>query len=234
MPVSGQTPSDGVASEIKGHSPQSEEKRKEEGMKRLALSAMLGIAMVATAAAQSGSGSTSSTGSGSSTSGSSSTSSQDQSSTSGAYGNTSASAKTDNKSGKKADITGCISSQGGSYYLVDKKHPSGVQLLSSEDLSAHVGHKVQVKGSWEAATGSSASSAGPSSSASSTNPSGSASASGSTSAPDTSASAGTSGTSSGSASSLPQSDQGANQAIRVSEIKMKSDKCEAGNNTNPK
>jgi hypothetical protein len=211
-------------------------------MKRLALSAMLGIAMVATAAAQAGSaGSTTSGGSSSSGSMSGSSSTQDQSSTpstssSSTSGNMSASSKDHNDSGKKAKMTGCISSQGGSYYLVDKKHPNGVQLLSNEDLSAHVGHKVEVKGNWESASASSASSPSssassstPSSSASSTSPSTSASASGSTSDASNPASAG-----SGSASSLPQSDVGAGKAIRVSEVKMKSDTCEGGNkSSNP-
>src|SRR6185369_3221498 len=76
---------------------------------------------------------------------------------------------TNKKADKEAKLTGCVEKQGSNYALVDKKHPNGVQLLTSEDLSAHVGHKVQVKGTWEAASNAS--------SASSMSPSGSSSAS---------------------------------------------------------
>lgn len=182
-------------------------------MKRVALSALLSVAMVAAAAAQTSTGSTPS---GSSSQNPSSTPSTSSDQSTGATSSTApASTSAENKSaenksesGKKAKLTGCVQSQGGGYALVDKKYPNGVQLLSSEDLSAHVGHKVEVKGTWEAAS--------------------SASASGS------SASGSSAGTGSSSASSLPQSDAGANQAVRVSEIKMKSDKCENASGSTPK
>jgi hypothetical protein len=96
--------------------------------------------------------------------------------------------------GKSAKLKGCLSQSNGMFMLSDKDHPSGVQLdPGTQDLSAHVGHKIEVKGTWENAPASSAS-ATPSSST----VGGSTSASGSTAgspssatAPGTSASAGT-------------------------------------------
>ena len=43
-------------------------------------------------------------------------------------------------------MTGCIGEKDGKYMLMDKKHPDGVELMSSEDLKPHVGHKVTVTG----------------------------------------------------------------------------------------
>jgi hypothetical protein len=52
-------------------------------------------------------------------------------------------------------IKGCVQSEGGQYMLQTKK---GKDIaLSGQDVSAHVGHEVAVKGSWE--SGSSMSSA---------------------------------------------------------------------------
>lgn len=48
--------------------------------------------------------------------------------------------------GKKMTMTGCVSEKDGKYMLTDKKHPEGVELMSSEDLKPHVGHKVSVNG----------------------------------------------------------------------------------------
>ncbi len=48
--------------------------------------------------------------------------------------------------GKKMSMTGCIMEKDGKYMMMDKKHPDGVMLMSSEDLKPHVGHKVKVKG----------------------------------------------------------------------------------------
>ena len=156
---------------------------------------------------------------------------------------TSTSSDMKDHSGKKAKMTGCVQSQGSGYALVDKKHPNGVQLLTSEDLSAHVGHKVEVKGTWEAGSMSSAANTTASTSGTTSqdtsNPATAgtgASASSSTSSTPMSESnpASTSGAgSSSNASSLPQSDQSTSgQAIRVTEVKMKSDKCDmtSGNN----
>jgi hypothetical protein len=220
-------------------------------MKKVALSALLSFGMVVAAAAQTGATSPSSSSTDQNTS-STSTSSTGQSTSSTsttsndqgdfARGTTAPVSKDAAKadSVKKANLTGCVQSQGSGYALVDKKHPNGVQLLTSEDLSAHVGHKVQVKGTWEAA-GNTANAATPE------NPQGvstSNTGAGATSAkhsepeknPYSTPVGNNSGTAdmtpvggnsgSSNASALPQSDQSANQAIRVSEVKMKSDKCE--------
>ena len=47
---------------------------------------------------------------------------------------------------KQTTMTGCVSEKDGTYMLTDKKHPNGVELMSSEDLKPHVGHKVSVTG----------------------------------------------------------------------------------------
>src|SRR5450631_522310 len=52
---------------------------------------------------------------------------------------------------KKMTMTGCVSEKGGKYMLTDKKHPDGLELMSSEDLKPHVGHKVSVTGMMESA-----------------------------------------------------------------------------------
>jgi hypothetical protein len=49
-------------------------------------------------------------------------------------------------SGKTKTMTGCVQEKDGKYWLMDKKHPNGVELMSSEDMKAHVGHKVTVSG----------------------------------------------------------------------------------------
>ena len=48
--------------------------------------------------------------------------------------------------GKKMTLTGCLSEKDGKYMLTDKKHSDGVELMSTEDLKAHIGHKVSVTG----------------------------------------------------------------------------------------
>ena len=67
-----------------------------------------------------------------------------------------------NKGEKK--IRGCVQSQGGQYVLETKKGPVA---LTGQDVSAHVGHEVTVKGTWENMGGSS--SAGSATSSSSGN-----------------------------------------------------------------
>jgi hypothetical protein len=66
------------------------------------------------------------------------------------------------KSEKK--LKGCVQSQGGQYVLETKKGKA--VALSGQDVSAHVGHEVAVKGSWEkgGSSGMSQSSAGTASS----------------------------------------------------------------------
>ena len=48
--------------------------------------------------------------------------------------------------GDTKTMTGCVKEREGRYWLVDKKHPIGVALNSSEDLKAHEGHKISVTG----------------------------------------------------------------------------------------
>jgi hypothetical protein len=48
--------------------------------------------------------------------------------------------------GKQMTMTGCVAEKDGKYVLKNKKHPDGVELMSSDDLKPHVGHKVSVTG----------------------------------------------------------------------------------------
>ena len=63
----------------------------------------------------------------------------------GQAGQTNSSAAPSEKSDKK--LRGCIQSQGGKYVLESKKGKA--TPLTGQDVSAHVGHEVSVKGSWE-------------------------------------------------------------------------------------
>ncbi len=47
---------------------------------------------------------------------------------------------------KSMTMTGCVAEKDGKYMLMDKKHPDGVEMMSSEDMKPHVGHKVTVTG----------------------------------------------------------------------------------------
>ena len=51
-----------------------------------------------------------------------------------------------NSMGEKK-VKGCVQSQGGQYMLETKK--GKMVSLTGQDLSAHVGHEVEVKGTWE-------------------------------------------------------------------------------------
>jgi hypothetical protein len=51
-----------------------------------------------------------------------------------------------NSMGEKK-IKGCVQSQGGQYMLETKKGKT--VALAGQDVSAHVGHEVEVKGTWE-------------------------------------------------------------------------------------
>jgi hypothetical protein len=56
---------------------------------------------------------------------------------------------TGNTSNQKSEkkLKGCVQSQGGQYVLETKK---GKEVpLTGQDVSAHVGHEVAVKGTWE-------------------------------------------------------------------------------------
>ncbi len=57
--------------------------------------------------------------------------------------------KSDKMMGKKMSAVGCIAEKDGNYMLMNKKHPDGIMLMSSEDLKPHVGHKVKVTGMME-------------------------------------------------------------------------------------
>ena len=48
--------------------------------------------------------------------------------------------------GKKMSATGCVAEKDGKYMLMNKQHPDGISLMSSEDLQPHVGHKVKLTG----------------------------------------------------------------------------------------
>jgi hypothetical protein len=58
------------------------------------------------------------------------------------------------KSEKK--LKGCVQSEGGQYVLQTKK---GNVNLTGQDVSAHAGHEVAVKGTWESGGGSNSSAA---------------------------------------------------------------------------
>ena len=109
-----------------------------------------------------------------------------------------------NSSGKEKSIRGCIVKQGSDFYLQNAKGDHKlIKLNSTEDLSAHVGHEVKVRGT-ESAASASASTSGSSQTASNSS-------------------------ASGSASGMPQSDvNGANvsdKELTVSKIDMVSDTC---------
>jgi len=56
-------------------------------------------------------------------------------------------ATTQNQANAEHTIKGCVQSQGGSYMLETKK---GKEVaLTGADVSAHVGHEVALKGTWE-------------------------------------------------------------------------------------
>jgi len=62
--------------------------------------------------------------------------------------------QTPEKSEKK--LKGCVQSEGGQYVLQTKK---GNVALTGQDVSAHAGHEVAVKGMWESGGGSNSSAA---------------------------------------------------------------------------
>jgi Protein of unknown function (DUF5818) len=67
--------------------------------------------------------------------------------------NTTPTAQTDqntanqNEKGGEHKLKGCVQSQGGQYALETKKGKT--VALAGQDVSAHVGHEVSVKGTWE-------------------------------------------------------------------------------------
>jgi hypothetical protein len=71
------------------------------------------------------------------------------------------SANTEANKGEKK-LKGCVQSQGGQYVLETKKGKA--IALAGQDVSAHVGHEVTVKGTWESGNASGMSSTSTSSS----------------------------------------------------------------------
>lgn len=59
--------------------------------------------------------------------------------------NTNMNTNSEKNAGEKK-LKGCVQSQGGQYVLETKK--GKMVALTGQDVSAHVGHEVQVKGSW--------------------------------------------------------------------------------------
>lgn len=71
---------------------------------------------------------------------------------------------TKNQDNGERTIKGCVQSQGGQYTLETKK---GKEVaLAGQDVSAHVGHEVKLKGTWQNGNSMSATSSSSSSSAS--------------------------------------------------------------------
>jgi hypothetical protein len=66
------------------------------------------------------------------------------------------------KSAKESQLTGCLAKDpsGSGYMLTNGKYKKGVEVKSSEDLSAHVGHEVKLMGTWEKPTAGEAGGAG--------------------------------------------------------------------------
>jgi hypothetical protein len=60
-----------------------------------------------------------------------------------------------NQNAGEKKLKGCVQSQGGQYVLETKKGKT--VALAGQDVSAHVGHEVAVKGTWETGTSSAAS-----------------------------------------------------------------------------
>ena len=63
----------------------------------------------------------------------------------GANDQTGTTANTNSNKGEKK-IKGCVESQNGQYVLLTKK---GNVALAGQDVSAHVGHEVSLKGTWD-------------------------------------------------------------------------------------
>ena len=78
--------------------------------------------------------------------------------------NTAPTAQTDqgtanqNRNNGEHKFKGCVQSQGGQYVLETKKGKT--VTLTGQDVSAHVGHEVAVKGTWESGSGMSSTASG--------------------------------------------------------------------------
>jgi len=47
---------------------------------------------------------------------------------------------------KTTSMIGCVSGSDGKYMVMNSAHPNGVQLMTSDDLKGHVGHKMKFTG----------------------------------------------------------------------------------------
>jgi hypothetical protein len=124
-------------------------------MKKLAISIIVGLVLsVVAAVAQTGTDSSQgAAGSSPSMNQSGAASQQQPSQTQPGYSQPDAAAgqatSTGTASSEKAEkkLHGCVQSQGGQFVLESKKGKA--IALTGQDVSAHVGHEVSVKGSWE-------------------------------------------------------------------------------------
>ena len=57
-------------------------------------------------------------------------------------------------SGQTMSMTGCITEREGKYVMMSADHPTGVELMSKQDLKPHVGHTVTVMGMMNTANSS--------------------------------------------------------------------------------
>lgn len=75
-----------------------------------------------------------------------------QSDTSATTSSTTKKSKTKATAGaKESQLTGCLAKNaaGSGFMLTNGRYKKGVEVKSSEDLTAHVGHQVQLMGTWE-------------------------------------------------------------------------------------
>lgn len=47
---------------------------------------------------------------------------------------------------KTTSMIGCVMEKDGKYMLMNKANPKGVEIMSSEDMKGHVGHKMKMTG----------------------------------------------------------------------------------------
>jgi len=59
--------------------------------------------------------------------------------------------KAQEKAEHKSQLTGCLAKNaaGTGYMLTNGRYKKGVEVTSSEDLAAHIGHEVKLMGAWE-------------------------------------------------------------------------------------
>jgi len=140
----------------------------------------------------------------------------------------SAAGSSEKQKGEKT-IKGCIAGTSGSFTLQQDKGKKSVNLQSSQDLSAHVGHEVKLHGRWE--NGASSASASPSGSASDTGSAASSAGSNpssSTSSGSIGSSAGASASTGSSAGNSSKANKDENKTFVVDSVDMVSDQCKSG------